>query len=333
MYNFALLSSKDRDFVFNAVAIKNGITKAIVEKDFWVCLTLDYLFNKSKYKDLLTFKGGTSLSKGFNLINRFSEDIDIILNWNCLGVTDDEPLLDRSNTKQDTFNRELNEKAAIFIADKLLPDLKEGLYKLLKINIDIKVDEKDNQVLNFYYPKLYSANSILQFIRLEIGPLSELTPAEKITISPYASEVMPIAFEQKSTIVLTVSPERTFWEKATILHREANRPREKPMPIRYSRHYYDLFMMGHSVHKDKALNNCILLSKVVEFKKKFYRDNWANYDETLNKQFKLVPPNYRLIELEKDYEQMQEMLFGNIPTFDEILKYLKNLENEINNKN
>lgn len=213
MYNFALLSSKDRDFVFNAVAIKNGITKAIVEKDFWVCLTLDYLFNKSKYKDLLTFKGGTSLSKGFNLINRFSEDIDIILNWNCLGVTDDEPLLDRSNTKQDTFNRELNEKAAIFIADKLLPDLKEGLYKLLKINIDIKVDERDNQVLNFYYPKLYSANSILQFIRLEIGPLSELTPAEKITISPYASEVMPIAFEQKSTIVLTVSPERTFWKK------------------------------------------------------------------------------------------------------------------------
>src|SRR5574344_782278 len=231
MYNFALMSSKDRDFIFNAVALKTGLTKAIVEKDCWFCLTWDYLFDISKYKGMLTFKGGTSLSKGYNLINRFSEDIDLILNWTCLGVNENEPLQERSNTKQDLFNKELNEKAGIFVKEKLLADLSEGLSNLLKINIDIKIDEKDNQIINFYYPKLYPANSILQFIRLEIGPLSALTPAELVTITPYVSEIMPMAFEEPSTKVLTVSPERTFWEKATILHREANRPQEKLMPM------------------------------------------------------------------------------------------------------
>lgn len=332
MYNFALMSSKDRDFIFNAVALKTGLTKAIVEKDFWVCLTLDYLFNKSKYKGMLTFKGGTSLSKGYNLINRFSEDIDLILNWTCLGVNENEPLQERSNTKQDLFNKELNEKAGIFVKEKLLADLSEGLSNLLKINIDIKIDEKDNQIINFYYPKLYPANSILQFIRLEIGPLSALTPAELVTITPYVSEIMPMAFEEPSTKVLTVSPERTFWEKATILHREANRPQEKLMPMRYSRHYYDLYLIGHSDYKNKALNNLKLLKKVVEFKTKFYRDNWANYEETLNNNFKLVPPIFRFAELEKDYKQMQEMLYGNIPTFAEIIDYLKILEKEINDR-
>jgi hypothetical protein len=332
MYKFALLSNKDRDFVFNAVATKKGLTKAIVEKDFWVCLMLDYLFNKSAYKDLLTFKGGTSLSKGFNLINRFSEDIDLILNWECLGVSKDEPLLDRSNTKQDLFNKELNERAGVFIKEKLLTELKTGLSNLLKTNVNIQIDEKDNQVINFYYPKLYSSNSILQFIRLEIGPLSALSPAEMVEITPYASEVMEIAFKQKSTKVLTVSPKRTFWEKATILHREANRPKEKSMPLRYSRHYYDLYMMGHSIYKNEALKDYDLLNKVVKFKKKFYRDNWANYDQTLVGEFKLVPPSYRLAELEKDYKKMQEMLYGNIPTLNEILDYLKDLEKEINSK-
>lgn len=264
------------------------------------------------------------------MINRFSEDIDFILDWTVLGVSKNEPFEERSNTKQDLFNKSLNEKTAVFIKEKLLPDLKNGLGSLLKMEIDVRVDEKDGQIINFYYPKLYSADAILQFIRLEIGPLAALSPAQKVEIVPYVSEVMSAAFEQKSTNVLTVSPERTFWGKATILHREANRPKEKPMPMRYSRHYYDLYLIGKSPYKAKAFENFELLVKVVKFKTKFYRDNWANYEETLNHNFKLVPPEYRLSELEKDYKQMQEMLYGEIPIFAEIISYLKQLEKEIN---
>lgn len=86
MYKFAQMSKEDRDFVFSKTAIEKGIRKEIIEKDFWVCLMLDYLFTKSKFKRILTFKGGTSLSKGFDIINRFSEDIDLILDWTALAL-------------------------------------------------------------------------------------------------------------------------------------------------------------------------------------------------------------------------------------------------------
>ncbi len=120
MYKFALMSKKDKDFIFTKVAKNKNINKSLVEKDFYVCLMLDYLFNKSKFKDAFTLKGGTSLSKCFNIINRFSEDIDLILDWRFLGVNDDEPFLNRSNTKQDKYNKELNHKAAILLKKNCL---------------------------------------------------------------------------------------------------------------------------------------------------------------------------------------------------------------------
>lgn len=332
MYKFAQMSKEDRDFVFNQTAINKGITKEIVEKDFWVCLMLDYLFTKSKYKNILTFKGGTSLSKGFNIINRFSEDIDLILNWTALGVGPFEPMEDRSNNKQDLFNKSLNKKAEDFIEKELLRDIKENLSRLLETDIDIAIDDKEKQVINFHYPKIYSDSNdyIKQYVRLEIGPLAAWTPSLNVKIIPYVCESMPTAFEIKNTSVLTVAPERTFWEKATILHREANRPKEKLMPSRYARHYYDLYMFSKTKYFLLALKNKDLLEKVVKFKTKFYRDNWANYDECLQNNLKLVPPDYRLKELEKDYTKMREMFYGEIPTFSEILKQLKIIENLIN---
>lgn len=334
MYKFAQMSKLDRDFAFSKASIDKGITKEIVEKDFWVCLMLDYLFTKSKYRNILTFKGGTSLSKCFNIINRFSEDIDLILNWTTLGVGEFEPFNDRSNTQQDLFNKSLNAKAEEFIANELLSDIKENLSNLLKTEVDIAIDEKEKQVINFYYPKIYSTQNdyIKQYVRLEIGPLSAWTPSTNVIVTPYVCESLPTAFEIKNTNVLTVAPERTFWEKATILHREANRPQKKLMPARYARHYYDMYMFSKTKYFMSALKNKDLLEKVVKFKAKFYRDNWANYDECLHNNLKLVPPNYRLKELEKDYVNMQEMFYGKIPTISEILSQLNIIENMINDK-
>ncbi|MCH5172409.1 MAG: nucleotidyl transferase AbiEii/AbiGii toxin family protein [Erysipelotrichales bacterium] len=334
MYKFAQMTNEDRDFVFNKTAIEKGITKEIVEKDFWVCLMLDFLFTKSKFKEYLTFKGGTSLSKGFNIINRFSEDIDLILDWTVLGVGPTEPLEERSNTKQDNYNRLLNNKAAEFIKNKLLTDIKENLSKLLNKQLDIEIDENDPQVINFYYPRVYESQNeyIKQFVRLEIGPLAARTPSSNVPIVSYACETMSDAFEQKNTLVLTVNPERTFWEKVTILHREANRPQDKQMPQRYARHYYDLYKLSNTEYFTFAMKNRELLEKVVKFKTKFYRDNWAKYDECLNNNIKLIPPDFRIKELEKDYTQMKEMFYGDVPTFTEILERLKLIDTSINNR-
>lgn len=127
MKRVANLSDKNRADLFSQTAYKMHLVPAIVEKDFWVCYMLDFLFHDCKYADKLVFKGGTSLSKGYGLIDRFSEDIDLILDWQVLGYDKDEPWEKRSNTKQELFNNEANACAINFIETKLTPSIQDGL--------------------------------------------------------------------------------------------------------------------------------------------------------------------------------------------------------------
>lgn len=330
MINIAKMDAENRQFLFNYTAGQMGINVAMIEKDFWVSYLLDYLFNKSKYGKVLTFKGGTSLSKGYNVIRRFSEDIDLILDWTVLESAKLSPVAERSNTQQEKLNKQLNAEAEVFIQEELLDDIKVNLSKMLKNEVDVQVDSREKHTINFYYPRTYENDAILQYIRLEIGPLAAWTPSEKIVMSPYIAEFAGDVIKERTFEVNTVKAERTFWEKATILHREANRPQNKNMPERYSRHYYDLYMLGNSQVKDKAMGNKGLLIKVVEFKNKFYKDGWAKYDECLNHNLKLVPPIFRIDELAKDYRGMKEMLYGEVPSFEDIVKYLRELEKELN---
>lgn len=330
MRQVAKLPDKARSELFRNVADKMGLKDAIVEKDFWVCFTLDYLFHRCPYKDSITFKGGTSLSKAFHLISRFSEDIDLILDWRELGYAKEEPWEKRSNTKQDAFNKEANARAEIFLADKFSPAIKAELSQELGIEANIYIDENDKQTIIFAYPRLFADASTLQIIRLEIGALAAWTPSKMAKITPYAATYYPQIFAQKDTSVLTVMPERTFWEKATILHQEANRPSHLAMPQRYSRHYYDLYRMAQTPTKDAAFAQIDLLQKVVEFKMKFYPRNWAKYQEAVPGTLKLLPPEYRFKALDADYESMKDMLYGDVPEFDEIMDAIGKLEEEIN---
>ena len=145
MRNVARLPESDRRELFRNTADKMGLNDAIVEKDFWVCFTLDYLFHRCPWKDAITFKGGTSLSKAFNLISRFSEDIDLILDWRVLGYGRDEPWGKRSNTKQDAFNKEANARAEVFLAEQFGPTIQAELSRELGCEANIYIDEKDKQ--------------------------------------------------------------------------------------------------------------------------------------------------------------------------------------------
>lgn len=197
-----------------------GIPPAIIEKDFWVCLLLDYLFSRSEWKTKLVFKGGTSLSKAYDLIQRFSEDIDLIIDWTLLGYNPEEPWDARSNSKQDQFNKDMNERANRFIEEEFVPELKTGLCDWLKMKIDISVD---GQNVQFTYPRSFSLNTIRPQVLLEIGPLARWVPNKIMSIRPYAAEFYPSRFAISSSEIRTVVAERTFWEKATILHQEAHR--------------------------------------------------------------------------------------------------------------
>ena len=324
MDKVAKLAAENRNILFFETASQMHTTNAIVEKDFWVVWTLGKLFSDDRLNKILMFKGGTSLSKVFDLIGRFSEDIDLILDWELL--TGENPYADRTKNKQTKFNEQINADAQKYIADELLPIVSE----ILEPHCICKIDENDGFSINIQYPSLFSDPALRPKMLLEIGPLASWSPFSTYKISSFVSQKFPQHFENATCQVATIVAERTFWEKATILHQEANRAKDKKIPLRHSRHYYDLAMMATSSVKDSALSNLELLEGVVTFKQRFYSSAWARYEDAKIGTLKLLPPDFRYKELKEDYDSMRNMIFDKYIEFDEIMTILKDLEDEIN---
>lgn len=330
MRSIAKLSAQDRKELFSSTAFQTGMSEAIIEKDFWVCWMLDYLFHRCRWKSHLAFKGGTSLSKAYDLIQRFSEDIDLILDWQELGYEKDEPWKMTSNKKRDGFCTQIKRKTATFLRDECLPVMKYDLEQELGRELDIHVDPNDQQTIVFVYPQSFRDAAILQEIRLEIGALAAWTPVSVQMIGAYSAQQFPQIFTQSTTSVLTLDPERTFWEKVVILHMISNWPEGKRIPDRYSRHYYDLYCMFSSEIKDKACADLDLLERVVDFKDRFYHSSKAGYDHAKAGTLQLLPSKENEAVLRKDYENMKEMIYGEKPDFSIILDTIRRLETEIN---
>ena len=332
MNKIARGSAKGREELFTESAAKRGVRPTIIEKDFWVCFVLKLLFEDSPYRTNLVFKGGTSLSKAYGLIERFSEDIDLVLDSKLLGFPEDHlAQAFQSKNKQDKFNKEINRLAGEFITQKVVPEL-NALFGSLHMGLTASLHETDPQVVNIRYPASFSEEYIRPEVRLEIGPLASWVPSEERVIRPYAAEIFPEVFENPSCSVLTITAERTFWEKATILHQEAHR--EGLIPQRHSRHYYDLERLAGSAVKGKALADVNLLKDVVEFKSRFYPSAWARYDLAVPGSLRILPSGKeKMAGLERDYEAMKLMLFGEAPRFSEIVDRLSSLEKEINELN
>jgi predicted nucleotidyltransferase component of viral defense system len=324
MDKIANLPKQQRSELFSETATFMNTTNSIVEKDFWVVWTLNKIFSDDRLNKILMFKGGTSLSKVFNLIGRFSEDIDLILDWRL--VSNENPLNEQeSKNKQVKFNEQINENAKEYIQNELLPIISQILSPLCTCII-----AEDGFSINVRYPNAFDDNYLRPEILLEIGPLASWLPSDSFEISSFAAQKFPQVFEKTKCSVNTIVAKRTFWEKATILHHEANRPIDSAMPTRYSRHYYDLAMMAQNEVKEEALADLELLKNVVEFKQKFYPRTWAKYEEAVPGTLKLLPLEFRLDSLEKDYKAMQNMIFDKYIFFEEIIEILENLEKEIN---
>ncbi|MEI8207314.1 MAG: nucleotidyl transferase AbiEii/AbiGii toxin family protein [Kiritimatiellales bacterium] len=325
MKNFVRLPAGQRLAYFEQASELLGIPAVAVEKDFWVVWVLDRLFSSDLIGSKILFKGGTSLAKVFGLIDRFSEDIDLILDWN--EVVSEDPMAERSKTKQDRFNKDVPVLSRAYIEQTFLPEV----LRLTGDFCSAEIEQDAPDVINIRYPSGFESGYLRPEIRLEIGPLAQWIPNARYTVRPYAAGVLPKLFDQPECQVHAIKAERTFWEKATILHHEANRPDDSPVPLRYSRHYYDLFKMAEQTDlKNAALADLDLLKSVVEFKKKFYPRGWAEYDKAKPGTLKLIPPDRILEAMRKDYAAMQEMIFGRRPSFDEIIAGLKTLESEIN---
>ena len=351
MKEVAKLQIKDRMELFQATAISMGMQPNVIEKDFWVCFMLDHQFHDCKYKNAFVFKGGTSLSKSYHVIERFSEDIDLILDWRKIMNDEVNPWEERSKTKQDLFNKQINSEAAKFYKEELIPQLNSEMKEKLGDGEWISVDTEDEMVVNFYYPQIFEAEYLRSCVRLEIGPLAEWMPSHETIVTPFAAEKYPDIFSQKDTSVLTIDVERTFWEKLTILHKIANFPEGKPLPARYARHLYDVYNngvvyveadvaryarhlydvynMGNSWVKERAFKRKELLEKDVVFKQKFYYVKGAHYETATLSSIELLPKEAVLNALKEDYQAMRNMIYGNIPEFEEILEFLEKLQEEV----
>jgi hypothetical protein len=334
MDNFLLLKDLDKKVYFDVVANEFNVTPQLIEKDFWVCWILKILFSLPESGNHLTFKGGTSLSKCYNVIKRFSEDVDVSIERAFLTSQESiEP--DRKQSSKENQRRldRLKQACQEKIADVIIPELKDkigaALLTIGEWEIKLDPDDSDKQTILFKYPSIIgnSMNNYIQpVVKIELGARSDHWPVEVMFVKPYVSNASgKVTIE--GTQVRVLGAERTFWEKATILHAISYGSK---LRTRMSRHYYDVFEMIGSPIYDKAVQNIGLLIKVAEHKALFFKDSKARYDLAKPGSLRLMPQNEHIIQLNGDYQQMQEMFFEDPPPFESILEKLKTAEEEIN---
>lgn len=270
---FANKTDSDKQAFFELASDRKGLPEQIIEKDFWVCWTLKQLFSLPSIGDNLIFKGGTSLSKAYNLIERFSEDIDISINKNYLGFTSErDPELAPSNKKQQLLIKNLSSACRDFVGNDLKTKLQELFSRALSDvrtpwDITIDPDDVDGQSLLFHYPTLkanHENDYIRRAVKIELGSRGGHEPTAIATIIPFIEELIPNTLIEPKIQIKTLAAERTFWEKATILHMYSHWPEMKKLPERQSRHFFDFYKLLQSDVRQSARNTPDLLHKVAK---------------------------------------------------------------------
>ncbi len=330
--DFLKLSSDERRLYIEQASIQRNVSPVIMEKDFFVCWLLSILF-KSEFADSLVFKGGTSLSKVFGAIDRFSEDIDLSLSPSFLGLSE----IATTRNQADKWMKKAEAACEIVVRTRIMPELEASTLGVLGKNEQarfefLKDPHTNSPVLLFHYPSSLPTGFayIKRSVKLEFGSLTDQQPTGHHTIRPWIAEVFPTAFPDWQCEVVALEIERSFWEKATILHAEYHRPQGKSMRDRFSRHYADTAALANHSETTKAIDRHDLRNRVVLWKSLFFGNSWANYDQAKPGTFRLVPKAERLPELRRDYQLMRDMYLTEPVSFDDILNILSDLENRIN---
>lgn len=328
--NYFDLEPDDQRALLRVAEDKLGLSDTIIEKDLWLCWLLEELFALPLK---MAFKGGTSLSKVFGLINRFSEDVDITIDYRNFVNEFNFEQASRSQIKKISENLKVQMK--ILAHTKILPHLKKQTFSAFpNSRIDITLSE-DGEKLRYFYPALFNKNPgyLRDHVLIEFGIRNSSEPCDRYLISPFLSQIdKSIIFPEPN--IYTLSPIRTFWEKATLIHVECNRKRLIQSPERLSRHWYDLFMLSKSWVGEEAFIQRKILYSVVQHKTALFNVSYAHYDRCLNGNFRLIPDEPDRKRLEKDYRQMREagMFLKKPPEFDEIIQSLHQLELRCNEK-
>jgi predicted nucleotidyltransferase component of viral defense system len=335
MDEFARLPADDRRPFIEEAANRRDLTPIIIEKDFWACWTLRRLVETPGLREV-TFKGGTSLSKAYGIIQRFSEDIDLTLRRSAPLIRETASPMDDGITGGERKRRteKLREAAQAYVTDIAMAALSKAIEQALGHgegwDVELDPDDKDRQTLLFHYPAAIGGKApgyIQPRIKLEYGARGEPEPFEKKAITPYLAEEFPDELPGSPTMVPALSVERTYWEKVTLLH---SLHHKGTLGANLSRHYYDLLMLDRAGVTEKALARLDLLEAVVRDKSLMFTQKSASYDTAVRGQLRLMPTDNMTTALAGDYAAMAEMFMVEPPTISELTVGLAELEAKLN---
>jgi hypothetical protein len=338
---FIDLSRQDQIDVLDRVSGELNIRqKEVIEKDWWVTAVLRAMFSLP-YAEHISFKGGTSLSKCWHLIDRFSEDIDIAIDREYLGFTGD--------LSKNQISDKLRRAACSFVREKMQYDLAQQLCEtgIDKEKFGVKVDitpitTTDPEVININYDSAldgelsitvtdFERQYILPKVKVEVSGRSMSEPVQEIALSSMIDQVYATApFAEKPFMVRAVLPERTFLEKVFLLHEEFAKPRDLIRVERMSRHMYDIGQILKTPIAEKAIQNEQLYHQVVEHRRKFIGIRGFDYDMLYPATLSIIPPTEVAEQWRKDYENMRlYMIYGESVSFDTLIEQLAELQNRI----
>ena len=339
MKGYVDLPEERRRLICEQVAARTGLFAASVEKDFWVVWTLGKLFTLPGRGEQFTFKGGTSLSKVWKLIERFSEDIDLVIHRDGLGFGEaNAPELAPSGKQRKLRLEALKTAAQVCVRSEILPSLKalfaESLPEELMWTLEPDPSDADGQTLLFAYPTVFRDHPgyVRQIVKIEMGARSDTEPSEIADIESVIGEMFPGMLSDGRIPVRAVRPERTFWEKAMLLHEETFRTNERSPRKKYmARHYYDLFQLIRRGVADRAADDPDLFRRIAEHREIYFRYAWVDYRTLKPGSLRLVPMENQMADWKADYTGMQrEMFYGEVPTFDEVMKAVGEFQQRFN---
>jgi hypothetical protein len=344
MDEFARRSADDRRAFIEEAASRRDLNPIIIEKDFWVCWTLRRLV--ATLKDHFTFKGGTSLSKAYGIIQRFSEDIDLTIRRGAPLIGEVAPPMEAgiSGKERERRTKALRAAAQAYVETVAMPALIKAIEAALGTaegwSVELDPEDKDLQTLLFNYPRTSGSGNnwgsawggdagagyIKPRIKLEYGARGEPEPFEEREIAPYLVEEFPDELPDAGTVVPTLSIVRTYWEKATLLHALHHKG---TLREGLCRHYYDLVMLDRAGVTAEALAQPELLAAVVCNKSLMFEDKAASYDTAVIGQLRLFPTGMTEA-LASDYNAMADMFMVQPPPLPELVEAIADLEKRLN---
>lgn len=340
MNAIATLPPNERRQIFTEAGARLGFAPFHVEKDFWVCWTLDCMFGSGVIGPHLAFRGGTSLSKGWQLIERFSEDIDLAINRNWAGggaaIEFDEDAI--STSERERRYKRLRDQCRQVIHEVIAPYLRQCLAVISDQNGERVITEsiardRDPFVIRLEYPSsgLTPPDDYFQsVVKIELSGRAEDSPAEPRLIAPYVSELFPNLFENATHAIPCILPQRTFWEKAALLHEQHTNPKSVEPANRQSRHLYDLHRLWTAGNLQGSITaQDPMFREVMTHRNDFFRYGWVQHLELSPSDLQLIPAGGRVSAWMADFTKMQSMFFGVPPSFEEVLETVRTIQNSL----